>query len=299
MKVLCIGSITYDMSFMTNEYPKENIKYRFDKRVDCGGGQASNVAYLLSKWGIDTYMAGVVGNDDFGRKIISEFTDIGVDTTNVEINDNTDTRISFIIINTSNGKRTVFSYSEPNSTMNNKNIKLDVDYVLVDGQHNETAINFLNDNMGVVSIMDADRVTTENIKLAKMVDYLVTSKGFAEQYTNITIDTSDVNTLINAYKKLKEDFEGEIVITLEDKGCIYEEKGEIKIMPAYSCKAVDTTGAGDIFHGAFVYGLMCGYSYEDVIRISNIAGGLSVRKVGSRYSIPHIKEVLNVYDKTK
>ena len=66
-------------------------------------------------------------------------------------------------------------------------------------------------------------------------------------------------------------------------------------MPGLKCNAVDTTGAGDIFHGAFVYGLANNFDMEKTITLANIAGGLSVQKMGSRLSVPNLSEVLDYY----
>ena len=68
-KVLCLGNCSYDITMPLEEFPLENIKYRVKEKVECGGGPASNAAYLLGKWGIDTYFAGIVGNDLYGNKI--------------------------------------------------------------------------------------------------------------------------------------------------------------------------------------------------------------------------------------
>ena len=68
-------------------------------------------------------------------------------------------------------------------------------------------------------------------------------------------------------------------------------------MPGLKCTAVDTTGAGDIFHGAFTYGIANGFDMEKTVMISNIAAGLSVQKMGSRLSIPSLSEVLDYYAK--
>ena len=80
MEILCIGHATYDITILVDEYPKENDKYRIKERTECGGGPASNAAYLLSKWGVTTYFAGLLGNDAYGRRIKEEFEYIGVNT---------------------------------------------------------------------------------------------------------------------------------------------------------------------------------------------------------------------------
>ena len=84
MKVVCIGHSTYDITLPVNEYPKENLKYRIDKKIECGGGPASNGAYLLAKWGMDTSIISVVGDDYYGEKIMEDFIKIGADTKYLE-----------------------------------------------------------------------------------------------------------------------------------------------------------------------------------------------------------------------
>jgi sugar/nucleoside kinase (ribokinase family) len=62
-------------------------------------------------------------------------------------------------------------------------------------------------------------------------------------------------------------------------------------MPALKVEAKDTTGAGDIFHGAFVYGLSKGFDIEKIVKYANIAAGISVTRIGARQSIPGLNEV--------
>ena len=89
-------------------------------------------------------------------------------------------------------------------------------------------------------------------------------------------------------------FPGKIIVTLEAKGALYKQNGQIKIMPSLKVKAVDSTGAGDIFHGAFTYAIANNYDLEQAIKISNIAGALSVTKIGSLASMPE-KEAIGEY----
>ena len=129
-----------------------------------------------------------------------------------------------------------------------------------------------------------------------MVKYLVCSKDFAEEFAKIKIDYSKRETLIECYEKLKAYFKNTVVITLEAKGSFTEIDGEYKLIPSVKVKALDSTGAGDIFHGAFTYFIGNGYSLEDTIHYASIAGAISVTRIGSRLSIPTLQEVLEYDD---
>ena len=85
MKILCIGNAAFDVTLPIDHFPIENQKTRLEEKcVECGGGSASNCAYLLAKWGMDVYFGGVVGDDYYGEKIIEEFANIGVNTKYLE-----------------------------------------------------------------------------------------------------------------------------------------------------------------------------------------------------------------------
>ena len=86
-----------------------------------------------------------------------------------------------------------------------------------------------------------------------------------------------------------------IIITLEAKGSFTKINGKYEIIPSIKVKAIDSTGAGDIFHGAFTYFIANNYPLYDAIRLASITGGISVTRIGSRFSIPDLEEVLN-YD---
>ena len=85
LKVLCLGHISYDIIFPLKGFIEENKKIRIKEKIECGGGPASNAAYLLGKWGIETYIAGVVGNDLYGNEIKNEFEISNVNTKYLEI----------------------------------------------------------------------------------------------------------------------------------------------------------------------------------------------------------------------
>ena len=296
MKVVCVGHSTYDITLPMNEYPEENIKHRLEKHYECGGGPASNGAYLLAKWGMDTTIMSVLGNDYYADKIIESFESVGANTKFLEKRDDHATSSSYIIANMSNGSRTVLTSKKPPVRKLSLDTSVDADVILVDGEHPETALEVLMENPHAISVIDAGRLNKDTKLLGKLVKYLVCSKDFAEEFCETKLDCTNKEQLIECHKKLAEYFQTNVVITLESYGSFAIIDGEYEIIPSIKVKAVDSTGAGDIFHGAFTYFISNNYSLKETIRLSSITAAISVTRIGSRFSIPELDEVLNYGD---
>lgn len=289
-KVLCIGNASYDITFCMDNYPIENKKYRVPERVEGGGGPASSAAYLLGKWGVETYFAGVVGDDNYGRKIEKEFKSVGINTEYLDFDKDNDTTLSFIVVNTSNGSRTVFANRDADIKYS-LDINVEPDYILMDGQEYEASINIMERHPNAVTIMDAGRNIPNVVELAKKVDYVICSRDFAESYTEIIIDFNNPDSIKSLYNKMSIDFKN-VVITLEEKGSMYKDNNNIVIMPSIKVDVKDSTGAGDYFHGAFIYCLINNFDINKTIKISNVTGALSTTKIGARNSVPDVEEVM-------
>ncbi len=292
MKAICVGHSTFDITLPMTEYPKENVKYRIKNHVDCGGGPASNGAYLLAKWGVDTSIVSVVGNDYYGDRIVEEFRNIGANIDYLERHDNHRTTSSYIIMNLSNGTRTVLSSKDESIRKLNQKIDCKADVILIDGEHPETAKEVLNNNLDAISVLDAGRLTEDTKELGKKVTYLVCSKNFAEEFANKKINISNLGELIEIYRELETFFQANIIITLEADGSFARIDGVCQLIPSIKVKALDSTGAGDVFHGAFVYFISNGYSLYETIRLASVTAAISVEKIGARKSIPSLEEVL-------
>lgn len=299
MKILCIGNSAYDITFLLPSYPKENYKYKTNEVIKCGGGTCSNSAYLLSKWGLDVYFASVVGNDHYGKLIFNELKSVGVKTNYFELRDNFDTNVSYIVVNKENGSRTIISSNSVNNMINNDiNIDIVPDILLIDGREYELSKNIIKRYQNMISVIDASNNTEQVKELCKLCDYVVCSKNFMSEVSNI--DISNLDNLKEAFNILEEMFDSNIIVTLEEKGSAYRNiDGEIEVVPSISVKVFDTTGAGDIFHGAFVYGLANNWNMNKILKFSNIAGALSTTKYGGRNSIFELSEVEKKYNEVK
>lgn len=295
MKVVCVGHSTYDTTLPMTEYPTENLKYRINTHIECGGGPASNGAYLLAKWGMSTTIMSVIGDDYYGDKIIEDFKKIGADIEYLEQKESHMTSSSYIIANMSNGSRTIITSKKDPIRKLTHTGNIEADLILVDGEHPETAEEVLRKNPEAISVIDAGRLTEDTKKLGKLVKYLVCSKTFAEEFAKTKIDVNNLDSLITCYEKLKDYFQNTVIITLEDKGS-FTKLDDYEIIPSIKVKAVDSTGAGDIFHGAFTYFIGNNYPLKTAIRYASITGAISVTRIGSRYSIPALEEVLEYDD---
>ena len=175
-------------------------------------------------------------------------------------------------------------------------IKLDFepDIILIDAHEYDESVRLLEKYPNAISIIDAGSAREEVIKLAKKVNYVVCSKVFAEDVSGVKIDYDNEQTIIDLYHKLEKEFQGIIVVTLEDKGALYKYEGNIGIMDALKVDALDSTGAGDLFHGAFTYGVSKCYNLNTVLTIATVAGGISVKRIGGRNSVA-TKEEMRMY----
>ena len=225
---------------------------------------------------------------------VGKNVNIGANTEYLEKREGHHTSSSYIIANVSNGSRTILSSKKkPPVRKLTQDIYDKADVILVDGEHPETAHQVLDNNQDAISVIDAGRLNDDTRALGKKVTYLVCSKDFAEEFSNKKIDVNNRELLIEIYEELKAYFNTNVIITLESTGSFTKINDVYKIIPSIKVKAIDSTGAGDIFHGAFTYFIGMNYPLEEAIRLASITAAISVTRIGSRFSIPKLEEVLD------
>lgn len=297
MKILCIGQSAYDITIPVENFPEENKKYKVHEVYECGGGSANNASYLLAKWHDEVYLASPIGKDDYGKKIKEELTSVGVNTTYMEELSDVRTTTSFIINHKTNGSRTIITDRKREMRFSpSHKILNDADVILLDGNDYEKAKEVIENNPSAIKIIDAGNMKDGIVDLCKYCDYVVCSNDFAREYTGINFDYHNIEVIQDVYDKMAKDFNGKLVITLEHLGSLTKIDNEFKLVPSIKVDSIDSTGAGDIYHGAFTHFISKGYNLLDTMHYANIAGALSVMKIGSKNSMPTLEDVINYHE---
>lgn len=290
MSIVCIGQCAYDLTFPIHEPLIENQKYRIMEPFSCIGAPAANAAYLCALWKAETALISRCGRDFYGTEIRKVLDQAGVNTTHLMVDEHFTTPVSAIIANSSNGYRTIFNcpgiQQELQFTFPNQ-----VDILLLDGHELQASVEALNRFPDIDSVMDAGTFHEETSVLAQKVTYLVCSQDYARQYTDLEISINDPDSWKRTFDKLHILNRMHIVVTLGDQGLLYEDVQGLHHMDAFPVSAVDTTGAGDIFHGAFTYCIHSSYSLQDALIIASAASAISVQTLGGQTSIPTKKAV--------
>jgi sugar/nucleoside kinase (ribokinase family) len=248
---------------------------------------------LLSSWKVPAAFAGVVGDDEYGRRIRTEFEEIGTDISLLEVRPGQLTPVSFILVNQRNGTRTIVNRKAPAAPLQLPEPlarTLCPQVLLLDGHEAAASLAALDRFTEAVSILDAGSWRAGTAMLAPKVDYLVASERFATQATGL----GDLRSALHqrrCLEQLTNQYATHVAVTLGDQGWMaHGDKGFVH-HPAYPAQAIDTTAAGDVFHGAFAYALQNGLDFTEALRLAGMAAALSVQNRGGRTSIPPLHRV--------
>ncbi len=300
MTALCIGKATYDTTVPVDKYPAENSKNLIKEKLEASGGSGSNVAYLLGKWNNDSYFAGAVGYDDFGSFIKKDLETVNVHTNFLEVNYDKKTTTSFIIASRETTSRTQLMIEPEVYHLKKYEFDFTPDIIYTDGFEYSATMAALNKFPNAISVLGAGlnyADPKEVLSIAKQVKYVIFSMEFACQITKMRVDMDNPTHLLNLFKELKVKFpNNNVIVTMQNKGAMFEINNEVKVMQTLPVKEVDRTGAGDIFDGAFIHGLGKKYDLEKCIRLANIAAAMSTTKYGAKASIPILSDVITEYE---
>jgi sugar/nucleoside kinase (ribokinase family) len=288
---VAFGLNAVDHLIVVPRYPEFNSKVRLTSHTIAPGGECATAMVALSRLGLRTRYIGRVGSDDEGRFQIDWLTRQGVDVTGLEIVPDSDTQTAFIIIDEGTGERTVIWHRDPKLGVPPGSVDLEAvtsgSVLLVNGPDVEACIvaAAAARSEGIPVVIDVETLYPGTERLLTLVDFLISSSGFPEMITG-------EKDLRRALKSLSE-FSGAYLTaaTLGAEGAIAYCRGEYVQSPGFQIDSRDTTGAGDAFHGGFIYGLLKGFTVEYTLRFANAVAGLKCRELGAQTGLPTIDEV--------
>ena len=289
--VICVGHASYDLVFSIPSHPSEDEKLLADDLLGCGGGPAANAAVAIAQLGFKAAFAGYLGNDIYGDRHLQELNTAGVECRFI-LRDQSPTPLSAILVKP-DGKRALINYRGATQALARAKLDfnaLNCKALLFDGHEPNISLDLLQKypNHQRPSVLDAGSLHDGTRLLMDKVSYLVCSEKFALQFA---ADELSALTKLAAIAPV-------VVITLGERGLIWQRGQESGRLSAPAIQAIDTTGAGDAFHGAFAAALTTKMPWQETLRYASAAGAYCCTKIGARPGLPdqsQIQQILSAW----
>jgi sugar/nucleoside kinase (ribokinase family) len=288
---VALGLNAVDHLIVVPHYPGFNSKVPLISHTIAPGGQSATAMVSLARLGLRTRYIGKVGSDDFGRLQIRSLESEGVESSGVMVVQGADSQIAYIVVDQPSGERTVIWHRDERLMIEPDEVDqaaVTSGRALLLDAHNVAAsiaaARFAR-AAGIPTVLDIDNIYPGSDELLPLIDFLISSTSFPLRMT----EEPDLRA---ALKKLKNKTGSMFVAaTLGREGVLAYFQGEYLHSPAFKVDCKDTTGAGDAFHGGFMYGLIAGLSVEETLRFANAVAGLKCRAIGARTALPTLEEV--------
>jgi sulfofructose kinase len=279
--VLCVGLASYDLVYPVDRHPEAGEKCFATGLLMGGGGPAANAAVTVARLGGIAAFAGYLGRDLFGSMHFEELLSEGV-IMNLVVRGSSPTPLSSIIVKPG-GKRTIITHKgltpalEPNQ----------VDFtrvrpraILFDGHQRGVSVPLAKKarEQNIPTVLNAGSVNEGTLELAALCGYLAASEKFARDLSGEKDPARAVGVLARIVPVA--------VITLCGAGLVWASGQKSGSLGAFPVDAVDTTGGGDIFHGAFALRIAGGDELLSALRYASAAAALGCAKMSSRVAIP-------------
>lgn len=288
-KIDCLGFgiAPADVIMQIKSFPKPGDKINSTELIVQGGGPVPTAMVALAKLGFKPGIMSIVGHDVFGRFVIDELKSAGVDTSLIKFS-NKPTAIASGWAEEKSGRRTIALDLNPEvkpSDINLKKLPLP-QLIHLDGRYLKACMKLARwgrrNNIPIV--LDIGSMRNDVTELLLLVDHLVCAEEYALKYTR----SRKVET---ALSKLSKKCPGVVIITRGIKGAVgLTVDKEYIYQKAFRVKAVDTTGAGDAYHGAYLAGLLKGWDIRKRMKFSSAVGAINCTKLGGRSGLPTMRQ---------
>ena len=284
IRVACVGITVMDRIYYVEGLPTEGGKYVAKRYTEVGGGPAATAAVAAAKLGAQVDFIGRVGDDDTGNSLLAELESLGVNTRYTRRYAGAKSSQSAVIVD-AKGERIIVNYPSPD-LLHDADWLNEIDFsqwdvVLADVRWHEGAKRAftLARRAGVMTVLDGDVTPQDISELVALSDHAAFSEPGLARLTGIQ-DT------VSALKKSQMLTNGHVYVTRGGEGCDLLDDNDLRHQPGFLVEVVDTTGAGDVFHGALAFSLAGGTPIEEAVRFASGVAALKCTRPGGRAGIP-------------
>jgi sulfofructose kinase len=281
--VVGVGLNATDTIIQLSEFPQYGSKVEFENEKIMPGGQVATTVVACQSWGLNTRYVGKLGDDDAARLHAQEFVRTGVEGQLIRVPEAASAR-SLILVDR-HGERTVLCRRDERLILQPEELKrewvVNARALHVDGH--DTAAATLAARWaraaGVPTVADLDEIYEGVDALIENIDYLIVSRDFPCRLTG-------EDSLQAALREMQLRFGCLLTAaTLGQDGVLAWDGERFHHAAAYRVHTVDTTGAGDIFHAGFIFGLLQGWTLERQLDFSCAAAAMNCMSEGARGGI--------------
>lgn len=291
-----VGLNATDTLIPLKQFPARGSKTEYTESKILPGGQAATTVIACQTWGLSTRYVGKLGDDSAADLHRREFARAGVDAKLISV-PNALSPQSLILVD-DGGERTVLCRRDERLLLQPGDLDrvwIENARVLhVDGFETATATQAAQwaRHAGIPVVADLDEIYAGVEDLIACVDYLIVSRDFPARLTG-------EHTLERALRAIRQRFGCLIAAaTLGADGVIAWDGKNLVARPAYRVPVTDTTGAGDIFHAGFIYGLMQHWPLEQQLDFACAAAALNCTCTGARGGIRDVQSIENLMAST-
>jgi len=288
---VALGLNAVDHLIVVPRFPEFNTKIPFISHTLAPGGQCATAMVTLARLGMRTRYIGKVGSDDAGRLQIDSIRSEGVEHSGVVVVKGAETQTAFIIVDQMSGERTILWNRDERLAVAANEVDREAvtsgRVLHLDGHDvaaSVAAARFARE-AGVPTVLDIDNAYPGLEGLLPLIDFIICSSTFTERVTG------EADLRAGLKELARSSGSAFVAATTGRDGALAYFRGEYIHSPAFGVECKDTTGAGDAFHGGFIYGLLAGFSVEETLRFANAVAALNCRAVGARTALPTLDEV--------
>jgi sulfofructose kinase len=286
-----IGYTALDYLGIVPHLPVENTKLEVRDFTIQGGGPTATAIVTMKRLGLSASYIGKVGDDGFGARMLDELRREDVDVTSVVVEPGATSQYAFIMVDARTAARTILWTRGSVSPLRAREVNLvlvrSARGLFIDDIEPEAAFAAAKAarEANVPVLIDAGSLREGVRDLLPLCDYIIASEHFAEQI-------SGGKSLGRALETIRSFGPKASVVTLGEKGCAFLSGADVVEVPGFAVKAVDTTGAGDVFHGAYLFAVLEDLDTMRACIFANAVAALKCRRLGGRAGIPSLSETL-------